>query len=171
MKNKFIECGKIVTTHGIKGEVKIEPWADSPEFLFDFKKLYLEKGEICLKVLSCRMHKNMVLAIFEGYDDIDKSNTLRSKILYIDREDANLDEDDYFWQDLIGLNVVDVDDETISYGKITNITETGANDVYYIKDEDGNEKLIPAIPQVIIKIDMDNEKMFIRPLEGLFDED
>lgn len=171
MIKEYLECGKIVTTHGIKGEVKIEPWADSAEFLTEFKNFYLNNGEKQLKVKSSRVHKNSLLALFEGVDSMNEAEKLRGSVIYIKRADAYLPEGIYFWQDLIGLQVVDVNDESIFYGEITDISNIpGANDVYYLK-KDGKEYLIPGIKEIIIKTDLENNKMYISPLEGLFDDE
>lgn len=167
MKKEFLECGKIVSTHGIKGELKVEPWADSAEFLTGFKEFYLENGNVCLNVMASRTHKNMVLILFDNYDDIDKANTLRGKIIYIKRSDALLNEGDYFWQDLIDMKVYDCENKSICYGKITDISQTGSNDVYYIENDNGEEILVPAIKDVIKSIDLDNNEMLIKPLEEL----
>ena len=93
----------------------------------------------------------------------------RGKTLYIRRADAKLEEGDYFIQELIGLSVVDRDTGRV-YGTLTDVSQTGANDVYHITDGEGQEWLIPAIPQVIQSVDLEGEKMIITPLEGLFDE-
>jgi 16S rRNA processing protein RimM len=120
MKKRFLDSGKIVGTHGIKGELRIDPWCDSPEFLCCFKKLYLdEQGRESIKVKS-RPHKNIVLCKVDGIDTIEQADKMRGKIVYIDREDIALDEGVNFVQDLIGLEVKDADSETV-YGKITDV--------------------------------------------------
>ena len=102
MKKQFLDSGKIVGTHGIKGEVRIEPWADSPAFLCAFKTLYLdERGETAIRVKS-RPHKNITLCKIEGVDTIEAAERLRGKIVYINRDDVRLDEGVHFVQDLIG---------------------------------------------------------------------
>ena len=117
MKKQFLDSGKIVGTHGIKGEVRIEPWADSPEFLCAFKKLYLdERGETAIKVKS-RPHKNITLCKIEGIDTIEAAERLRGKIVYIDRGDIKLDEGVHFVQDLIGLEVRDFETDEV-YGTL-----------------------------------------------------
>lgn len=162
---KYLEAGKIVSTHALKGEVKIQPWCDSAEFLCEFDVLYFEKGKKQIEIERSRPHKNMVVAKIKGIDTPEQANTLRNKIVYLDRDDVELEEGCYFIQDLIGLQVVDADDNSKVYGKISDVTETGANDVYTIRKIDGKELLIPAIPQVVIETDIQNGKMFIRPLE------
>ncbi len=170
MKKQFLECGKIVSTHGIKGELKVQVWADQPEFILDFDMLYFDKGETPIKVKSSRLNKAMALLFLDGIDTMDKANSYRGKILYANRDDIELDEGDFFIQDLVGLDVVDVD-SGVSYGTLSDVSKTGANDVYHITDQTGKLRLIPAIPQVIIETNLDEGFMKIKPLEGLFDED
>ena len=167
---QFLEIGKIVSLHGIKGQVKIQPWCDSPEFILSAKNLYLKKGEEKLSVTSKNIVKNMVILKLDGIDTPEDAAKFRNSIVYINRNDVTLEENCYFIQDLIGLTVIDTDSQ-IMYGKIVDVTETGANDVYHIKADDEKMYYIPAIKQVIIKTDLDEQKMFIRPLKGLFDDE
>ena len=164
---RFLEIGKIVAVQGLKGEIRVEPWCDSPEFLCEFDLLYFNKGETPVNIVRSRPHKNIVLMKIEGVDNPEDAQKLRGKILYMDREDVELEEGCYFVQDLVGLEVVDADDGTV-YGKLSQVTATGANDVYHIKDGE-KEYLIPAIPDVIVKTDIENGKLIIRKMEGLFD--
>lgn len=167
MKKQYLEAGKIVTTHGIKGEVKIMPYTDSPELLCEFDRLFLGKNHEEINVERSRVFKNMVIAKLEGYDTPEAAERLRNKILYMHRDDLELDKDTYFIQDLIGIEVSDADSEFV-YGKITDVMQTGANDVYVVQRKD-REYLIPAIPEVVITTDIDENTMTIRPLEGLFE--
>lgn len=171
MKKQFLETGKIVATHGIRGEVKIYPWCDSPEFITDFDVLYLDKGATSIPVISSRIHKEMVIAKLEGYDTIEKSSLLKNKIIYINREEVELEEGDYFLQDIMGMKVIDAKNGK-NYGKICDFSETGANRVYHIKTENGRELLFPAIEDLVIKkVDFENDLMIISPMEGLFDDE
>lgn len=167
MKKQYLEAGKIVTTHGIKGEIKIMPYTDYPELLCEFDRLFLGKNHEEINVERSRVFKNMVIAKLEGYDTPEAAEKLRNKILYMHRDDLELDEDTYFIQDLIGIEVSDADSGFV-YGKITDVMQTGANDVYVIQGKD-REYLIPAIPEVVITTDIDENIMTIRPLEGLFE--
>lgn len=167
---QYLEIGKIVTTHGIKGEVKVQPWCDSPDFLCGFDNFYLNNGKEKIEVSDVRIQKNMVIMKLVGIDTPEQAVTFRNKVIYINRNDAELDEGSYFVQDLIGLKVIDADTSE-SYGELVDVSETGANDVYHIKAENGKEFLIPAIPDVIIKTDIDEGIMLIRPLKGLFDDE
>lgn len=167
MKKQYLEAGKIVTTHGIKGEVKIMPYTDYPELLCEFDRLFLGKNHEEINVERSRVFKNMVIAKLEGYDTPEVAEKLRNKILYMHRDDLELDEDTYFIQDLIGIEVSDADSGFV-YGKITDVMQTGANDVYVIQGKD-REYLVPAIPEVVITTNIDENTMTIRPLEGLFE--
>lgn len=167
MKKQYLEAGKIVTTHGIKGEIKIMPYTDYPELLCEFDRLFLGKNHEEINVERSRVFKNMVIAKLEGYDTPEAAEKLRNKILYMHRDDLELDEDTYFIQDLIGIEVSDADSGFV-YGKITDVMQTGANDVYVVQGKD-REYLIPAIPEVVITTDIDENTMTIRPLEGLFE--
>lgn len=166
---EFIETGKIVNIHGLRGEVKIMPWSDDPEFICEFDILYLGKDKKLLQIENARVHKNMVLAKFKGIDTPEAANLLRNNIIYIDRNDVELEEGTYFIQDLIGLKVINADTNE-EYGNVIDVFQTGANDVYEVKNGD-KIVLIPAIPDVIVNIDIENSVLMIRPLEGLFDED
>lgn len=167
MKKEFLEAGKIVALHGIRGEVKIMPYCDSPELLAEFDRLFIGKNHEEIIVERSRVFKNMVIAKLEGFNSPEESEKLRNKILFMHRDDLELDEDTYFIQDLIGLEVKDADSDFV-YGKISDVMQTGANDVYVISGSD-KEYLVPAIPDVIVKTDIDGGLMLIRPLYGLFD--
>lgn len=170
MKKEFLECGKIVTTHGILGEIKLNPWCDSPEELLDIENFYLDEGKTALKATRVRSHKNMAIIKFDGFDSIETAQALRGKVLYAKRSDFPLEEGQYFISDIIDLSVVDADDGH-EYGKVCQVSETGANDVYHIAFPDGSIKLIPVIEQVIISTDLDSGVLTIRPLAGLFDDE
>lgn len=171
MKKQYLEIGKIVSVKGIKGEVRVNPWSDSPDFLLEFDEFYYENGTEKIIILNSRVQKNVVILKIEGIDTVEEAQKLRNKILYINREDIELDDGVYFIQDLIGVKVINKDDNSIIYGDIVDVSQTGANDVYHIKANNGQIFYIPAIPQVIISTDIDNGIMEIRPLRGLFDDE
>ena len=167
MKKEYLEAGKIVTTHGIRGEVKIMPYTDSPDLLAEFDRLFMGKDRTEVIIERARVFKNTVIAKIEGVDTPEAAEKLRNKILYMHRDDLELDDDTYFIQDLIGLEVRDADNDTV-YGRIADVMQTGANDVYVVKGDD-KEYLVPAIADVVVSTDVDGGVMTIRPLEGLFD--
>lgn len=170
MKKQFLEIGKIVSTHGIKGEVRVQAWCDSSEFLTEFDTLYFDKGRTAVEVEEARVHKNVVVMKLAGVNDMNAAQALRNKILYMNRDDVELEEGSYFIQDLLGLQVIDADQPDKVYGKLVDVTETGANDVYHIKEESGSVVLIPAIADVVKETNVEEGFMAITPLKGLFDE-
>ena len=172
MIKDYLEVGQIVGTHGVRGEIRVNPWADSPEFLKQFKQLYFDaKEEKSIRVLSARVHGNIVLMRLDGVDTVEAASALRNKVLYMRRSDAKLKEGTYFIAELIGCQVMDADEPEKCYGTLTDVSETGANDVWYITDEKGTEYLIPAIPSVVIETDVAKNKVVIRPLKGIFDDE
>lgn len=170
MKERYIETGKIVGTHGVKGMVRVQPWSDSGEFLAEFKCFYLDKkGEKRLETLTVKPHGNVVLMSLKGVNSIEDAEKLRGTVIYIDRNDVTLPDGRYFINDLLGCAVYDADSGEI-LGKISEISETGANDVWHIT-RDGKEYLVPAIDEVIVSVDTDGEKVVIRPMKGIFDDE
>lgn len=167
MKKEYLEAGKIVTTHGIKGEVKIMPYCDSAELLAEFDRLFLGKNHDEIIVERARVQKNMVIAKLEGFNTPEEAEKLRNKILFMHRDDLELDDDTYFIQDLIGMEVKDAYSDAL-YGTIADVMQTGANDVYVVRGEE-REYLVPAIADVVISTDLDSNIMTIRPLDGLFE--
>lgn len=163
-----MEAGKIVGTHGLKGEVRVEPWCDSAAFLSSFKRLYRKDGEE-IRVLSSRPHKNVAILRLEGVDDINKADELRGVVLYINRSDVRLPKGTYFVQDIIDLKVIDCDSGE-EYGVVTDVLRTGANDVYQI-EKDGRTYLIPAIDEVVIERNIEDGILLIRPMKGIFDDE
>ena len=129
MKNEYLEAGKIVNTHGIRGEVKIMPYCDSPELLCEFDRLFMGKSLKEIYIERSRVQKNMIICKIEGVDTPEEAEKLRNKMLYMHRDDLELDEDTYFIQDLIGMTVKNADTDEI-YGTIDDVFQTGANDVY-----------------------------------------
>lgn len=166
---QYLEIGKIVGTHGLKGELRVDPWCDSPQFLCGFKTLYLTNGKTKLSV-SSRAHKNIAIVKAKGIDSIEEADKLRGKILYMNRNDAKLSDGEYFIQDLIGLAVIDIDNGTV-YGKLTDVFKTGANDVYQVTDNNKNDYLIPVIDDVVKEINLEEKKVLIKPLKGIFDNE
>ena len=167
MMKQFLEIAKIVATQGIRGEVRCQYFCDAPEVLCEFDTLYLGKEKKDVHITRSYVHKNVVVLKIEGIDTIEQAKPYIGKMLFMNREDAELPEDVYFIQDIIGLTVKDVDTGEI-YGKISEVYQNGASDVYAI-NKDGKELLFPCIDEVVIKTDIENGEMLIRPLPGLFD--
>ncbi len=170
MIKEYLELGQIVSTHGIKGEFRLNPWCDSPEFAVRFKTVYLGKSEkIKKRVNACRPHGNIVIMKLEGVNSIEEAEKLRNTMVYIRREDANLPEGTWFIEELVGCKVYDADNSQY-YGILSEISTTGANDVWHIVSDDEKEYLIPSVKEVVIDVDVINEKILIRPLKGIFDD-
>lgn len=161
MKERFIEAGEIVNTHGVRGEVKILPWTDSAEFLAAFRTLYIDGRPV--KVRSARVHKQTVLASLEGVEDVNAAMRLKSRRVFIDRADAKLPEGGYFIQDIIGAEVVTEDGESI--GKLAEVMDAPASMIYVVRGE--RERLIPAVPEFILKTDADTGIITVRLIEGM----
>ena len=165
----FLEAGQIVGTHGVRGEVRVQPWCDSPQQFAGFKRLFWDiEGKQPVK-LRARPHKNMALALIEGIDTVEAAQVLRGRMLYVDRRDIKLPKGHHLVQDLIGLTVVDAD-TGVTYGTLTDVSQTGANAVYHMQTDKG-EVLIPAIPSVVISIDTKGDVLRLRPMKGLLDDD
>lgn len=170
MKKAYLEIGKIVGLHGVRGEVKIQPWCDSAAFLCAFSTLYLDAaGENALSVKRLRPHKNIVLGLFDTVDSVEKAQALHGKILYMHRADAHLPDGTNFVQDLLGCKVVDLHTDAV-YGVLTEvIAGTNANDIWAVKTPPGETVLMPAIAEVVRETDVDAGIIRICPLVGLFD--
>lgn len=169
MKKEFLETGKIVGTHGVRGMVRIQPWCDDAEFLKSFKKFYLQSSMEEIRLSDVKLNGNVVIAKVSGVDTIEGAEALRNKVILIKREDANLPDGRYFISELIGCAVFDVDSGE-SLGTLTDVSETGANDVWHITRNE-KEYLVPAIEQVIVSVDIEQEKIVLRPLKGIFDDE
>lgn len=169
MKKQFLEMGKITKTQGLKGEVRMQYYCDSPDVLEEFDTLYMgkEKAEIVIE-RSRYLKSDVVVIKIEGVDTPEAAQKLIGKVLYMNRDDVELPEDVWFIQDIIGLEVVDVDSGRL-YGKVDEIYQNGGADVYSLKTPDNSQLMFPAIPEVLIKTDIDEGKIYIRPLEGLFE--
>ena len=160
-KQQYIEAGKIFNTHGVRGEVKIQVWLDSPEFLRRFKTIYIDAKPV--KMLSARVHKGFVIAVLEGVDDINAAMSLKNKTVHIDRADAKLGKGEYFLCDIIGARVENESGELI--GVLEDILETPASSVYIVRGD--SEHMIPAVPEFILKTDAEQGVITVRLIEGM----
>ena len=162
-KQDYIEAGRIVNTHGVRGEVKIEVWLDSPAFLRSCGRVFLDGRE--RKILSGREQKQFLIAQLEGVEDLNTAILLKGRKISIFRGDANLPAGTYFLQDIIGAEVRDETGETI--GRLEDILERPASDIYVIRAEDGTEHLVPAVPAFIRKVDADAGIITAHLIEGM----
>ena len=168
MKQAYLECGKIINTHGFRGTVKLESWCDSPTVLAELKRLFfLENGAYrMVRVLHTSMFKQFVLADLEGVETEETANALRNRVVWAAREDLPLEEGDHFIVDLIGLEVRHADtNEPI--GVLADINTSGARDLYIVRTQTG-DYMVPAVPELVTRIDPD-EAIYIRPIPGLLD--
>lgn len=166
----LLQVGIITGTHGLKGEVKVFPTTDDKERFLDLEDVLLDTGNelLELKVEYCKFFKKFVFVKFEGLDDINQVEKYKRCPLLVTRENAvELEEDEYFVADLLGLTIVD--DSGVTVGKLQNVISTGANDVYEVLTEDGGHILLPAIKECILDVDMDEGIILVHLLKGLAD--
>ena len=160
-KQSFIDAGKIVNTHGVRGEVRIEVWLDSPAMLKRCGRVFLGGEE--RKLLSAREHKGFLIAQIEGVSDVNAAQALKNRVLQIARADARLPRGAYFLQDIIGCSVVDESGAEI--GKLAEVLELPGQRVYVVRGE--TEHLIPAVPAFILNTDAEAGRITVRLIEGM----
>ena len=158
MKLQFLDAGQIVTTHGVRGEMKVLPWADGPDFLLEFDRVRIEGKDY--RVESCRVQKSCNLLKLEGIDTMEAAQAMHGKTLQIYREDT--DPDIIFAAELIGMDVFH-DDAQI--GRITEVLDYPGNKVYVVKGE--KNYMIPAVKAFILSTDMDANRMDVKLIEGM----
>ena len=158
MKLQFVQAGEIVTTHGVRGEVKVLPWTDGPEFLADISRVKI--GDTTYKVDSCRIQKTCNLVRLCGIDTMEKAQQLRGKIIEVYRCDVA--DDLIFASELIGM---DVEADGVCIGQIKDVLDYPGNKVYVVQGE--YEYMIPAVKQFIIETNLDNNLMKVKLIEGM----
>lgn len=166
----LLQVGVVSNTHGVRGEVKVFPTTDDVKRFKKLKTVLMEAGPQTreMKIESVRFFKQFVILKFQGIDDMDAALTLKGKSLLVTRQDAvRLRADEYFIADLIDLEVYDDTDRLL--GTVTDVLQTGANDVYAVRMPDGKELLLPAIKECILQIDMENGRMSVHVMDGLLD--
>lgn len=170
MKKEFLEVGKISGTHGIRGMLRFQGWCDDIDFLKKVKKVYFdEKGNTSANLEKVAQSGNVFVFKLSGVDSIKSAENLRNRILYINRKDILLENGRYFIEDLIDCVVLDFDSGE-KLGVITDVSKTGANDVWHITEGD-KEYLVPKIPDVVKEVDIENDIVKIVPLKGIFDDE
>ena len=160
-KSQYIEAGQIVNTHGVRGEVKIVSWLDSPEFLSRFHTLYLDSSPV--KVKAAYVHKGCVIAALEGVEDVNAAMALKNRTVSIDRAEAHLPKGTFFYADILGAQVVNEAGEAL--GVLADILEMPGQNVYVIRGE--TEHLIPAVPEFILNTDVENGIITVHLIEGM----
>ena len=163
MKLQFIEAGEIVTTHGVRGEVKVLTWLDSPELLCEFDRCRIGGKDYTME--SVRVQKTCNLVKLSGIDTMEAAQAMRGKVIELYRED--IDEDVIFGAELIGVEVYEGD---ALLGKITDVLDLPASSVYVVSGD--HEYMIPAVNQFILSTDLDANRMQVKLIEGMrSDED
>ena len=160
-KQSFIDAGKIVNTHGVRGEVRIEVWLDSPAMLKRCGRVFLGGEE--RKLLSAREHKGFLIAQIEGVSDVNAAQALKNRVLQIARADARLPRGAFFLQDIIGASVVD--ESGAEVGTLAEVLELPTQRVYVVRGE--TEHLIPAVPAFILNTDAEAGVITVRLIEGM----
>ena len=168
MKQEYFEIGQIVNHFGIKGMVKVNPFTDDISKFENLKSVLVEKNGklVDIQIEEVKYSKNQVLLKLKGIDTVEEAEKYRGCYIKIARKDTKkLPKDTYFIADLIGLTVYT--DENILLGKVEDIYNSGANDIYVIKSEDGKQILLPGIGEVIKQIDLEQEKIIVHLIKGL----
>ncbi len=170
---QYIEIGKIINTHGVKGTVKVEPWCDSPSVLAKMRRVYFAprtSGEsfVETQVLSGSVQKDKVLLTLNGINTVEEAILLKNTLIYANRDDIPIKKGSFLIADLIGLSVIDANTGRV-YGRLTDVIQGGSGDIYDVKTENGNA-LMPAVKEFVKEIKLE-EGIFVTPIKGIFDED
>ena len=161
MKQKFIDAGEIVTTHGVRGEVKVNTWLDDPEMLCEFERCRINGKEYFVE--QCRVQKNCNLVKLQGIDTMEDAQAMRGKTVQLYRED--IDDDVIFAVELIGVEVL-CDGKNI--GRITSVLDYPGNSVYVVgTDAKKDEYMIPAVKEFILSTDLEKNEMHVKLIEGM----
>ena len=161
MKKPYLEAGKIINTFGIRGEVKLQPWCDSAEFLRPFTTLYIDG--VPRAVASSRVHKGMLIVRFADVEDVNGAMALKNKIVHFARSDAKLPRGRFFIADLIGADVIDENGAPV--GKLTEVLDMPAGLVYVVQGE--REHTIPAVPEFILETNVEEHFLRVHLIEGM----
>ncbi|MBE6975009.1 MAG: 16S rRNA processing protein RimM [Ruminococcaceae bacterium] len=158
MKLQFIEAGEIVTTHGVRGEVKVLCWLDDPEMLCEFDRCRISGKEYTMD--SCRVQKTCNLVKLHGIDTMEDAQAMRGKVIELYRED--IDDEVIFAAELIGMEVYS---DGVCIGKIKEVLDYPGNSVYVVKGT--HEYMIPAVNSFILSTDLEKNEMHVRIIEGM----
>ena len=165
--NPYIECAKIINTHGCHGGIKMESWCNEPEDLASLKRIFVLRNGAYeeYKLRRASVFKQFVVADLDGITDMDSALALKNQVCYALRSDFHLKKGEYFIADLVGLPVIDADNGH-EYGHVKELINRGASDLYVVKTKT-DEVLIPAVPAFIDHVDV-QKGVFVRPIEGMF---
>ena len=170
MDKKYIECGKIVNTHGCKGALKAESWCNSEKDLASLKRIFLKNGVLYSQydVIKASIFKQFVIFELNSVDDMDKAAAMKGTTLYASRDDFELGEGDFFIADLLGLPVIDNIDGKV-YGRIKDIINRGASDIYVVTTPTG-ERMIPVVDEFVKRVDLESG-IYVETIPGLLSYD
>ncbi len=171
-KQEFLSVGKFVGARGLNGELKVECWMDNIQDFCDLKNIFIKKNnqDILINIINYRYHKSHILVKLSNICDRTGADEFVNHEIYTHRNNIPKNSDRYFIQDLLNCNIIDFSSNKI-YGVLINIINTGANDIYVIKNQDTHkEYLVPIIPGTIQDINLNNNNIYITPINGIFDE-
>ena len=164
----YLPACKIVSTHGVRGEMKALPLCDGAEFLAKFKRLYATAdGAGECRVLGVRAQGNVILLRLADVTDMDAARAQVGRTYYFAKADARLPKGRYFIDDLLGCEVKDADNGTV-YGTLTEVDHPAAQDIYTVTDAEGGTHMLPAVPEFVKQLDPDNRRILVTPIEGMF---
>lgn len=165
---KYLEAGKLINTHGVRGEFKFDVWCDTQSSYLKVKRFYLfDNGEGELEVEAIRKFGKFMLVKFKGIDSLDDALKFKSKTVYVDRDDVPKKDGAVFIADIIGLPAIDISNENV-FGKVIDFTDRGSGDLYEIQLDSSKTVFIPAIPVFVKKIDLESG-VYFELIEGLID--
>ena len=169
IREKYIECGKIVNTHGVKGMLKVETWCNSLDDFLALGRVFIKKGDDFKEhaILNSQAHKTLALLQLDSVSTLDEAMLLKGSVLYALRDDFMLEDGDFFIADIIGATVLDADSGK-EYGVLKDIFTTVASDIYVVATSAG-DKMFPAVDEFLISVDADAQVIKVRPIEGMFD--
>nr|WP_300005368.1 ribosome maturation factor RimM [Tissierella sp.] len=164
---EYIVVGKIVNTHGIRGEVKIYPYTDDIERFSDLKNIYIGEDKLSVEIDNVKYHKNMILTKLKEFDNINEVLKFKEELVFIhENEKVELPKDNYFIYELIDCKVFDLEGNSLGY--ISDVLQNSSNDIYIIKDN-GKEYLIPAVKEFIKEVNIEKKIIIIDPIEGMIE--
>ncbi len=167
---KYLRAGQIVGTRGISGEVKVKHFCDTAKAFCSIKKFYFSSdGHDILKINNQTIFKNLILMRLDGINTLDRAKELVGKYIYSCKCDILIPEGRYFIEDILGMDVIDID-SNINYGKIFNVIQNGAHDVYCIRNTEHKEHFLPAVDEMVNKIDINKGVVFVKPIKGIFND-
>ena len=168
--NRYLEAGKIVSTHGIHGELKIYPFCDSAKMLVSFKSLFSDSnGSRKLPFERLSQAGNMAIVKIAGVDTIEDARKYIDKVIYFDKSELSLEEGRYFIDDLLSSRVVD-DEIDMVYGELIDVSSNGVQDIYHIKMKDQKVRYVPAVPVFIKSVDIVKKEIRIKPIPGMLED-